>query len=1472
VQHGLMLALHRSGRTAESLATYQTYRARLADELGLEPGRALAELEHRILTNDPILTAGGRRDVAGYELTERLDDDAGAGRFGSLWRGRQLSLDRDVAVRKIESPIADDPEFVRWFAAELQRIARLDHPNIVPVHDYWREPGAAYVVTRLIQGETLRQRFGEGRLDRDDVLAICRHVGNAIATAHAGGITHGCITEDTIIVDRAGRWWLTDFERALLDLVAAGSRSDRDPAGDIGDFLLVLDQVLDSPGIDDARAEEARNTIRALRTDGFQSRPGPIADIVEAVIDALGHDPAVQPAFAGIDPSPAVGNPYRGLRAFDEHDAALFHGRDRFVAAVTDRLRRQRLVTVVGASGSGKSSLVRAGVVPAVRTDGLDGVVPYVTVMIPGAEPVDHLLSALRHIAVHDLDPSAVAEMEPTAIVSTVAGLLPEGPSIVVVDQFEELFVLPSAEARQRFLQLLTALIDSDEVDIRVLATLRADFWDRPLRLDTVGQHLADGAVHLTTMGPDELESVIRKPAESVGCELEAGLVGRLIEDASRRPGALPLLQYTLTELYQHRSGTMLTNQGYDESGRLTGSIAAVAERIHGRLTDGERSAVRHLFGRLAHSDGSVETRRRIGLNQLREYDIDDVVAELVQSRLLTFDADPISREPTVEIAHEALLESWDRLREWLTDDRIHRQRRQDLEAAAHRWHSGGRIDADLLRGIRLASAIELTQAEPVELSNVENEFLDASRHREALRQAEERRQIRRLRLALGTTVAVLAIALISGSLAAVQWRRASDASAVALSAQASAETRRMVADVASATESSSELGLLLAAEAHRREPGPITLGGLQRALLRTGPFLGLLGAGESYIGVEWAPDGERVYGLRPTGLDMFTVADGSAQKLIDANATGGLAVSDDGRLVAAGTGFGIHIVDISGRQPPTVLPVDGDVAALDFDADSRRLVSGDRDGWIQVWDLATGSAVAGPRHAHPEQHGSDLPPELAFPDAARHEPLSLKVGVNDVRFTPDGSSIVTSGGRFVRTFDATTLRSVGEVTLDRPAITGGERVPAIPTDIEFIDDTTAVVAAAQVVQLIDLNDGNVVHEYRPGSIPGSLPDQFDLDLAGDRLVTTLRYGELVVLDARSGRVLSSFDSGSEGRPTSGLDIAVSPDDRRAAVAAGGGVQLVSLDGSSLISRTTPRPDWGRLVQVDDTGERLVWATFDRTPRFESFASAKPGSNTYIDVPIDDLFFGSFNTFGAPVVLQRAPGGLSILHELDSETLRPTGRHVGPLGVWSGAVSPDGRWLAVGSNAPAPGAVMLVDRATFTTFDEWRIPDSTEWGVQALSWHPDGRRLAAVFARPDQESFTVVFDRTTGEVVSPRISQSGTIEAVGFTPDGRLLLTSDLTGRVVVRNASTYQPTGIELSVGSSGVGSEYGHGFQFSDDGRYMLSTIAEPHLLDTETWQTIGDPFPHETGIRLGAPDGARYLPTADGDLTRIWEIDPD
>lgn len=485
--------------------------------------------------------------------------------------------------------------------------------------------------------------------------------------------------------------------------------------------------------------------------------------------------------------------PFQGMQYFDEKDADRFFGREVLIAKIVGRLTRTRFLTIVGASGSGKSSVVRAGVIPALRRGErlADGSMPPtnsgqwdIRIFTPSAHPLDALAATLT------LESGSLSAMtslrgdlaqDPQSLTIAARRLLAQNGRknlLLVIDQFEEIFTqCRQEEERQAFIDNLLRAVNPDDVQpITILLTLRADFYAQLSLQDQLRELVAQNQEFIGAMSRDELVRAILQPAALGNWKVQEGLVEVMLSDLGNEPGALPLLSHALLETWKRRRGRVMTLSGYVTSGGVHGAIAQTAETVfRQRLTTGQQPIARMIFIKLAEmGESSLDTRRRAAFSELITRSIDVTTIELVLSiltdaRLVTISTMEPGETRVVEVSHEALIREWPTLRNWLNEDRedliLHRQLTEDTND----WLKLNRDPGALYRGRRLEQALEWAghNADLVSLS--EQEFLDASQKVASEEQSQVRRlaRARRIQMILSSIAALLVAAVVFVILAA---------------------------------------------------------------------------------------------------------------------------------------------------------------------------------------------------------------------------------------------------------------------------------------------------------------------------------------------------------------------------------------------------------------------------------------------------------------------------------------------------------------------------------------------------------------------------------------------------------------------------------------------------------------------------------------------------------------------------------
>jgi WD40 repeat protein/serine/threonine protein kinase/class 3 adenylate cyclase/DNA-binding winged helix-turn-helix (wHTH) protein len=1410
----LMLALNRSGRQADALDAFGRARSILADELGIDPSAELRELHERILKQDPTLELKGR-PLRSYRLLEVI----GEGAFGVVWRAIDPGVGREVAIKQIHPRLANDPDFVRRFEQEAQTTARLEHPHIVPLYDYWRDGHGAYLVMRLMRGGSVAELLDAGPMGISPAVRLVEQVASALSAAHRRRLVHRDVKPENILLDEDGNAYLSDFgiaedqedaEPAPPGWSKLGFRSPEQirgegatPRSDIYALGMVLHAML---GGARAAAERSTPALFEIRPD----LPRAVADVVErataadpserfddamAFAEQLGAALKLDASQAAVVGTSEARNPYKGLRPFTEADASDFFGRDALIERLVGRLSEgspsSRFLAVVGASGSGKSSVVRAGLLPALRAGAVDGSARwFYTDMLPGPRPMEELEAALLRVAVDQ--PSSLIdalERDERGLERAVGRVLPveDTELLLVVDQFEEIFTLvDQEEVRARFLESLAAAVSGPGSRLRVVVTIRADFYDRPLAYPALAELIRSHIETVVPLTAEELERAIAGPAGSVGVTPELALVAEVVADVSDQPGPLPLLQYALTETFERREDGILTLEGYREAGGVTGALATRAEQLFTELNQSGREAARQLFLRLVSvGSGTDDTRRLVGRAELGSLEVDpeamdSVIDTFGSHRLLSFDRDPDSRAPTVEVAHEALLREWGRLRGWIDASRgdmiVHRR----LVAEAAEWKRSERDPSFLLRGSRLVQFEGWVGATAMALSADEREYVHESvaareieRAEEKTRVARERAMERRSRTRLRALVAVLTVAMLVASLLTV----------VAVGQRSNAQRQERVARAR-------ELAAAATANFNVDPERSILLA--LAAVDATQPVL---------------PEAvQALHGAVAADREVLTLRDPS---------TANVAWSPDGRLLATGgSAYGNGQSDVllwdahTGALVRRLVGHTTDIYYLAFSPDSTRLatVAGQGDDRTMIWDTRTGKKVRTIPGLGGFLLGARFNPDgerVAIGEVLGGQNGNVTVRVVDVKsgkqswradtrsgwgsgpaFSPDGSRVAVTGHRRTLLFDASNGRLL--LTL-RPPGGSGPELAFSPDGSELL---TASWTEADVWNLRARGAGEkpALRLLGQRGIVG-----VDWSSDGRLLATAGNDGTARIWDAKTGEQLLDLAGHAGGVPT----VAFNPDGTRLLTGGGDGTARVwditpaataevfgSFEPSGVLASVSYNPDGTRLLTSAWHGPGGLWdsRTGKRVRGFNHSCC--------------DADFG--------------PGGSTIATLRDSATILNTtsGMVIKEMstpepGNWDYklAFSPDGSLIATAQHF---GAVALYDASSGRVRMHLGEPSSTIDEMFDVAFSPDGTLLAGISAL----ATLYLWNMPSGSPVFRVQAQTGEGTAVAFSPDRTMIATSGLDG------ATVWSTTGTKLATMTGGGRAE---SVAFSPDGKML-------------------------------------------------------
>jgi WD40 repeat protein/DNA-binding SARP family transcriptional activator/energy-coupling factor transporter ATP-binding protein EcfA2 len=1121
------------------------------------------------------------------------------------------------------------------------------------------------------------------------------------------------------------------------------------------------------------------------------------------------------PRVARSEPAPAgMRNPYKGLQAFDEADARDFFGREAMSLELVGRLDAERFVAVVGPSGSGKSSLVLAGLVPALRQGALSGSDSWRVVrMTPGDHPFEELEAALLRVAVNP--PATLIEQlagDDRGLCRAAKRVLPADTSelVLVVDQLEELFTLVDDEERRAaFLTLLERAANDPRSRARIVVTLRADFYDRPLRHREFAELLRGRVLALSPLSPEETERAIASPAAAVGVMLEQGLLAEIVADVLDEPGALPLLQYALTELFSQRDGTTLTRASYRAIGGVSGALASRAEELYAGLGEGGQAAAKQFFLQLVTvGQSETGTRRPVDLADLASLDADQVaLAQCLDafgaSRLLSFGREPRTGASTVEIAHEALLVEWERLREWIDSARDAVRAHDRLRVRAAEWAESARDPSFLLRGTDLSRFEAWAGESGLAQTALEREFLAASlTEREAVLRAEEsrraeqdaleRRAVNRLR----ALVVVLAAAVAVAAALSIYAFRQSDRS----QRQARIATARQLAAASVANlDVDPQLSILLAARAVEGAsvggaPLPEAVDALHRALAASRAVLMIRTPATAALAV--SPDGSRLVTAGSSGIAENMPQYGNGVGSLDRQA-------------------GAETVDIwdtrTGRPLLSVTGATSPVHDVAYSMDGSRIVTGDDDGTAIVWDAHTGKRIVG------------------LPDPGAPS------GFLGVAVSRDGTKLATGDalGR-VRIWQLGARRVVRTIQAPQPVC-----------DVAWSPDGSLVGAgqcgaynfsSSSATRVWNVRTGRLVFETT--GLPAGPVLRFSPD--GRRVITATLDGTAEIWDVGTRRLVTTL-TGHSGQVVA---VAYSPDGRLVATGATDGTarvwdastgrdMLVLRGPNATVDAVQFTPDSRRLVTTSEDGTVRVWDVTPEGDRDWLTLVAHPGGvNAVAFVHGGRQLLTRGDCDGKEKVWNAETGMLiSSAPTLRDESCprQMTGQRAA---AEVSATSPDGR---IAAQATDNGSVQLLDS---TTGEVIRTLPGGHQGVQTITFDGGGKRIAT----GNWDGTAIVWDVASGRALQTFAAHTGIVESVAFSPDGRTLATAgedataklwDLkTGeRLVTLAGQTFALTDVVFSPDGTRLATASG-------DGTVRVYVLPVPELLSvarsrlTRTW----------------------------------------
>jgi WD40 repeat protein len=1114
------------------------------------------------------------------------------------------------------------------------------------------------------------------------------------------------------------------------------------------------------------------------------------------------------------DPLPC---PYRGLFHFGPGDAEYFFGRESFVDELVRATQTRNFIPLLGASGSGKSSVVLAGLVPKLQQAGHW----QFTHFRPGADPFHALALALVPLYVNNLDETErirqarnlagyfrTGEVLLADVFAQIQQNFPTDRVLLIADQFEELYTLCTDETtRRNFLDRLLGGIaaPTDRIPFApvLVATMRADFLGQALSYRPFADVLQNADLKLGPMNRAELTEVIEQPAQKLGVTFEVGLVERILGDVEAEPGILPLLEFALTELWQRRSGKQLTHAAYEAIGEVKGALGRHADREYERLSDADRERVRRIFIQLVRPGEGAEDTRRIAIKaELGEQNW-SLVKQLADARLVVTSRNGTSQE-TVEVVHEALIRNWGELGGWMDTDRVFRAWQERLRGAMRQWQETQQDEGSLLRGAALAEAEEQLRQRPEDLV-AESGFIEQSlQERERIQQSETARRKREITIARGISAGSLVAVVVSSGLGWMAWKQTQQA-------------ELNLADVLSASalslvEKGKDLDAFIPAIRagkilqSQQAKNPSGLNALQEALNHRSEHNRLEGHKKSVFSVSFSPDGKTLAtGSDDKTIKLWNADTGKEIRTLQRHKSfvHSVSFSPDCQILATGSEdktIKLWNVD-TGKEIHTLQGHQNTINSISFSPDGKTLATGSWDKTIKLWNVNTGKEIRTLQgHQNNVSSVSFSPDGKTLATSSWDKTIKLwnvdtgreirtlqghQENVFSVSFSPDGKTLAT-GSDNIKLWNVNTGKEIRTLQDHKSSV----------FSVSFSPDnkTLATGSGDNTVKLWNVDTGKEIHTLQ-GHQDSVRSLSFSPD--GQTLATCSSDHTVKLWNVNMEKEIRTL----QGHKSRVFSVSFSPDGETLATGSEDNtVKLWNVNTGKEV-RTLEQKDSIRSVSFSPDGKTLATGSWDNTVKLWNVDTGKEIHT--LQGHKNSVFSVSFSPDGKMLATSSEDKTIKLWNVDTGKEIRTLQGH--QRGVHSVSFSPDGKTLATG------GGDNTVKLWNVDTGKEIRTLQGYQDFVFSVSFSPDGKTLAT-----GNSDNIKLWNVNTGKEIRTLQGQKGLVFSLSFSPDGKILATGSSDNTIKLWNLD---------------IGKEI-HTFQGHQRGVHSVSFSPDGKTLATGSW----------------------------------------